>query len=392
MINRDALLRAFHAQFSRKATWSARAPGRVNLIGEHTDYNGGLMLPAAIECETAAAAALHPGAAGIAIWSVNYEAGEQFDPRHLPDPAALRGWPRYVAAVIGQFTRRGIDLPAMQIAIDGDVPRGSGLSSSASFEVCLATLFNAVADAGLSPLDIAFLCQAAEHSPFVGVKCGIMDQAASALCEKDHALLIDARDVASARSIAFPSDKAAILIIDTRKRRGLVDSEYNRRRAECVQALDAMNALAGASWQTLGDVPDDAATESLPRIAELPRCRARHVLSENARVRGMAAALEAGRVDSLAAFMGGSHASLRDDYEVSCTELDAAAEIAGQQPGCLGARMTGAGFGGCAVALFEAAAIAEATLRITTAFEQRIGVAPGCLVSRPSAGAQVMQV
>lgn len=390
MIDPVALSQHFREQFQHDPEWFARAPGRVNLIGEHTDYNGGLMLPAAIECEAAVAARV-TNSARIAIWSVNYTQLVDFETTQAAEPGSLRGWPRYVAAVIEQFLQRGISIPGMEIAMDGDVPRGSGLSSSASLEVCLATLFNAVSGAGLQPMEIALLGQAAEHSPLVGVKCGIMDQAASALCQRDHALLLDARTLET-RSIAFPSDKAAILIIDTKKRRGLVDSEYNRRREECATALRAMNKLAEQSWQTLGDVPESIAMELLPQIDEMPRRRARHVITENARVRATAQALESGDVTALFPLLGASHASLRDDFEVSCAELDIAAAIAAQQPGCLGARMTGAGFGGCVVALFEPGSVNAASANITQAYEKETGTAPELLSTSPAQGAESRRI
>jgi len=386
MIDIASLSRSFHAQFGKEPEWFARAPGRVNIIGEHTDYNGGLMLPAAIDRETAVAARLSPGDS-LRIWSMNFEQEVEL-PTGVPSPPGLlRGWPRYAAAVVAQFIDRGITIPPMEILLEGDIPRASGLSSSASLEVCLATLFNAVTGAGLDPMQVALLSQAAEHSPLVGVKCGIMDQAASALSQTDHALLLDAHTLET-QHIPFPAGDAAILIIDTKKRRGLVDSEYNRRREECSEALAEMNRLGNESWETLSHVPEEESRKLLPQIDEVQRRRARHVISENARVRALADAMRARRIEQFAPLLAASHLSLRDDFEVSCHELDVAVEVAMEQPGCLGARMTGAGFGGCAVALFSPGHIPTATEGITSDYERRVGIKPECLATSPAAGAE----
>lgn len=241
MITTESLARQFSEVYQEQCTLLARAPGRINLIGEHTDYNGGFVLPAAIEYEIRMAARLTDSTT-IRLHSVNYHDDYQFGTSgDLPRPEKTE-WYSYFLAVVHQFQQRGIAVPGMDIAINGDVPLGAGLSSSAAFEVCAATLINHVTSAGLDRKEIALLSQAAEHSDFVGVRCGIMDQFASALGEKSSALFIDCHSL-DFETLPFDPTGALIVIINSNKQRDLRTSEFNARRQECEEGLRLLTEL-----------------------------------------------------------------------------------------------------------------------------------------------------
>jgi galactokinase len=263
--------------------------------------------------------------------------------------------------------KRGVVLPGVDLVIQGDIPLGSGLSSSAALEVCAATMFVELARAQIGKVEIARLCQQAENE-FVGVQCGIMDQFASALAQADHALWIDCRDL-SYRNIPLPRG-ATFVVCDTRKRRGLVDSEYNTRRAECEQAARAFGVAA------LRDVSNEEFRRREKELPPLVARRARHVITENARVLAAIVAAEKNDLATFGALMNESHTSLRDDYQVSCAELDAMVEIARAQAGCWGARLTGAGFGGCTVNLVSNEQVAQFVERIEREYFRQFGIVP----------------
>jgi len=291
-------------------------------------------------------------------------------------------WSNYLRGVAWALEQRGARFPGLDLVIQGDVPLGSGLSSSAALEVCAATMFLAMANLEMGKIEIAKLCQKAENE-FVGVQCGIMDQFVSTLAHEGHALLIDCCDL-SYQDIPLPKD-ATIVVGDTGKRRGLVDSEYNARRAECSQAAHLLGV------KVLRDV---APAEFAKRSHELPPTvakRARHIITENARV---LEAVEAARRDDrlkLGTLMDASHESLRDDYQVSCAELDAMVDVARKQRGCLGARLTGAGFGGCTVNLVASDAVDEFVEQLSEGYLARTGLSPSIFPCRASAGAALLR-
>lgn len=356
---------AFATRFGGRPTWAAAAPGRVNLIGEHTDYSGGFVLPIAINRVCVAVGAPAKGRQSR-VFSADLNAEAGFD---LAAPlrsgsvegnnSVVRGsWPSYVAGVAAQFQRLpGFGPANLDIALASSVPVGSGLSSSASLEVAVATLLEQATGVRLQPERKALLCQAAEHE-FAGVPCGIMDQFISVMGQAGHALLIDCRDQ---RGTQIPAPTgASVVVINTNIHHALASGEYAVRKAACVSAAGKLGVLE------LRDA-GIAAVDTVGRAAGLSdierRC-VRHVVGENARVLEAAAALRAGDLRAFGRLMLASHASLRDDYRVSCPELDTVVDAARRIPGVFGARMTGGGFGGCAIALVAPGAVVELTERV----------------------------
>lgn len=368
--------------FGRAPAWAVLAPGRVNLIGEHTDYNAGLVLPCAIDRGVAAVAAPRDDGR-LRVHSAALAASGEIDPAQpLPE-----GWLRYVAAVAAAFREAGLPVPGLDVALASDLPRESGLSSSAALEVALATLLDAAAGLGLDAATRAQLAWRAETG-FAGVPCGRMDQMASALGRRDHALRIDCRDLTT-RLVPLPGARVRLLVADSGVRRRLAAGGYARRREECERALAQARerGLAAAGARTWRDVPAERLPALASRLDPVYARRARHVLGENARVEAFCAALAASDLARAGALLREGHASLRDDFEVSVPELDALCEIADAAPGCFGSRLTGAGFGGCTLHLVDparAGAVAEA---LRAGFAARFGRAPALLVATPADGA-----
>ncbi len=387
MISSENVAKVFAEQFSRQPVWIARAPGRVNIIGEHTDYNGGFVLPCAINRDIVLVAAPCEERV-LRLYSLNY--GERFD-IDLSRPLALpkrRGWYSYLLATAAQFVQRGFELPGLEVAIEGDVPLGSGLSSSAALEVGMATLLNHILEAGLSSVEVALLAQAAEHSPFVGVRCGIMDQFASALGSKDQAILLDCH---THEFEGVPLDGGAfeIVIIDSMKRRGLVDSAYNERREACEQGLEILRENSGVEYPSLRHVPREVFESCQVDLQEIICKRVRHNISENERVVCFAQLAREGNWEDAGRLLYESHASLRDNFEVSCIELDAIVDAAAKVPGVLGCRMTGAGFGGCAVAMVRPTQSENFINQMRTLLKKELGQEPIFYVTKAEAGARV---
>ena len=371
----------FAAHFGTPPDHLVRAPGRVNLIGEHTDYNDGFVLPMAIDREMLIAARKRNDrlVRMVALDLGNQHAEFALDAITRDDS---QKWSNYVRGVARMLERRGIRLPGLDLAIHGNIPIGSGLSSSAALEVAAATTFQVFAGFELSKVDLALTCQQAENE-FVGVESGIMDQFISVLARADHALLIDCRDL-SHQNVPLPRG-ATIVVCDTMKRRSLVDSKYNTRRAECEQAACALGvqALRDASLEQFARLEN----ELPPNIAK----RARHGITENARVLQAVAAAQKNDLAAFGTLMNASHESLKNDYEVSCAELDTMVEIARTQPGCLGARLTGAGFGGCTVNLVRADAVAAFTTNVVREYQTRTKIAPQIYVCRAMDGASILK-
>jgi galactokinase len=371
------LLSHFQAAYGRPATLLARAPGRVNIIGEHTDYNDGYVLPAAIERETLIAAAPRPDSI-VRLAAHDLRRQTTFDLAHVtPATEQQAMWSNYVRGVAAGLLAAGYPLSGLDAVIQGNVPIGSGLSSSAALEMAAVQAFAAAGNFAVPPDQAARIGQRAEHD-FVGANTGLMDQLASALGQPDRVLLIDCRDL-SYRPVPTPAG-TTILIADTAVRRQLASSAYNERRSQCEAAAAAMGvpALRDASLEMLArvDVPD------------VVRRRAQHVIEENDRVLATVAALEAGDLAQVGRLMNASHASLRDLYEVSSPELDTMAELLRSQPGCYGARLTGAGFGGCCVALVEASAVEDAIAAVSPAYKARTGLTPALYPTRAAQGAR----
>jgi galactokinase len=369
----------FRRVFGRIPAGVAIAPARVNLIGEHLDYNGGLVLPLAVARSTAAAWAPRDDAA-LRVHSDAFQETVLLDPRRL-EPARLPQWARYAAGVVWALSEAGHALLSVDLAIWSDVPPGSGLSSSAALEVAVAGALRAAAGANVPDRDLALLARRAENE-FAGVACGVMDQFATTLCRRGHALLIDTASLA-VEHVPLPLERAgiALVVAHTGLPRTLAASEYNRRREECQEAArriaEALGREPGALAR-LGAGDLEKVSSTLPGTL---RRRARHVLSEQARVERAAALLrEAATGDAERAFrelgrlLDGSHASLRDDFEVSCPELDLLCALSRAFPGTLGARLTGAGFGGATVHLVRRDALGEFDAAVMRPYRGRTGL------------------
>jgi len=370
---------AFEKHYGGRPALVVRAPGRVNLIGEHTDYNDGFCLPMAIDRATWLALRPRPGA--VSVHALDMDDALTFALDDLPRDGA--NWGRYVVGVAWALQQNGYGLAGWEGVLSGDVPIGSGLSSSAALELAVARAFAAVSGFAWQATRMAQIAQQTENQ-WLGLQTGIMDQLISANGVAGHALLMDCRSLALT-PVPLPPG-TAVVVMDTRTPRGLVNSAYNQRRAECERAAAALGVAA------LRDAaPADLARAAGKLDATIFR-RARHVISENERTLAAAAAMRAGDAAELGRLMNASHDSLRDDYEVTSATLDAMVESARRQPGCLGARMTGAGFGGCAIALVWAAEIAPFIEAVSPEYEQRTGLAPDLFVAQPAAGAGLVEV
>jgi len=357
-----------------------RAPGRVNLIGEHTDYNDGFVLPVAIDLATYAAIALRDDRR-LAVHSLAFDESVELD---LDDasPAPRRHWSDYVLGVVLGLKREGLAFGGTSMMLSGDLPMGAGLSASAALEVvvgyALCDFFGRAPDRKA----LALLCQRAEND-FVGMRCGVMDQLISCCGVSGHALLIDCRTLAAR---AAPLDaKARLVICNTMVGHELAASEYNKRREECERAVELLSEkLDGV--RALRDVSIEALALHGAVLPQTILRRARHVVTENARTLAAAAALETGDLALFGRLMNESHASLRDDYEVSCAEADLMVDLAQKMEGVFGARMTGGGFGGSTVNLVEASAAERFMLSMTVAYREATGLSPQVFCATPSAG------
>jgi galactokinase len=324
------------------------SPGRVNLIGEHTDYNGGYVFPCALDFGTSLLVR-RTDRAEIKLASLNFAGGIviQTALNYLPVPGS---WTNYPVGVINEFARKGIGAPGMEMLFCGDVPNGAGLSSSASIEMATAVAVNDLCGAGLAMIDLVKMGQKAENG-FVGMNCGIMDQFAAGFGRKDHAINLNC-DTLEYRYAPLKLGERRLIITNTNKRRGLTDSKYNERRSECEKAVELLSLhrpLRNLSELDVNDLwmLDEYITD--PVI----RSRARHVITENGRTTDAVRALENNDIEKLGRLMNESHDSLCNDYEVTGTELDTLVYEGRKLPGVLGTRMTGAGFGGCTVSIVE---------------------------------------
>jgi galactokinase len=369
---------AFTERFGDAPPTVVRAPGRVNLIGEHTDYNDGFVLPMAID--RAIWIALRPRQdTEVHVHSLDFEETRTFDLTALEKSGA--GWLEYLKGVAWALQEAGYTLNGWEGVLAGDVPSGAGLSSSAALELATARAFAALGDFAWRPAEMAKLCQRAENA-WVGVNCGIMDQMISAAGQADHALLIDCRSLETTAAPLPP--ETTVVVLDTATRRGLVDSAYNERRRQCETAARFFDVPA------LRDVSVEQFTSRAEELDDLTRRRARHVVTENARTLQAVAAMRDGNAEKLGVLMRESHVSLRDDFEVSSDALNVMVRCALAEAGCYGARMTGAGFGGCAVALVAAEVAERFAENVAAAYEAATQIAPSVYVCRATRGAAVI--
>ncbi len=369
----------FASAFGQPATQMVKAPGRVNLIGEHTDYNDGFVLPAAINYYTHIALA-PSGDQTLELVAHNFDQERvtiALDQPMVHDASV--SWPNYVRGVIQEMQAKGFKLKGGKLYIAGNVPAGAGLSSSASLEMALVRAFTALSGESVDPIQAALMGQAAENN-FVGCNCGIMDQLISARGEASSALLIDCRDL-STRAVSVPADWE-ILIVHSGVKRGLVDSEYNQRRQQC----EAAAAFFGKT--SLRDVSLAELLDAEGKLDDLSFRRARHVLTENQRTLIAADALARGDMQVLARAMAESHASMRDDFQITTPAIDTLVEIlAKASAGLGGARMTGGGFGGCVVSIAPASQIPAMMAAVEAEYQARTGCVPSLIPAKASAGA-----
>lgn len=364
----------FEKSYGRPPAIVVAAPGRVNLIGEHTDYNEGYVLPAAVD-RYILVAALPRKDRKVSLRALNLGEEDAFSLDEID--RGEKGWSNYGRGVAWEMERAGHRLQGMEAVTWGDLPMKAGLGSSAALEVAIAYSFQLLSNLEIEPLQLAFLCQGAENG-FVGVQCGLMDQMTSALGEKDHALLIDCRSL-DRQLIPVPPG-VDIVVSDTGKQRGLVDSQYNLRRQECWEGarLLGVPSLRSVSPKELakrrGDLP--------PTIYR----RVRHVVTENQRTLEATEALKGGDLEAFGRLIYESHHSLRHDFEVSCPELDILVEAARKVSGVYGSRLTGAGFGGCTVSLVTREAVPEFQARVAKEYEKATARKPAIYVCRPAQG------
>lgn len=374
----------FCEEFGRPPEWLVAAPGRVNLIGEHTDYNDGFVLPMAIDHYCVIAGRKAQGdSATIFSAATNDRATISLSTQI---PQAMPGhWSNYVAGVIAGFAALPIRVPSFQAAIHSFVPVGGGLSSSAAIEVATATILEAMTGTTLEPITKALLCQKAEHE-FAGVPCGIMDQFASVMGQDDHLMLLDCRSQ-QIEYIPFRDPSVTMLITNTKVKHALAGGEYAERRRQCESAARRLGS------DSLRDITFEQLTGRQSQLTSREFQRARHVVTEIARTVEAAAAVKANDWSTVGRLMDESHISLRDDYEVSCQELDLLVDLAheiGPAGGVIGSRMTGAGFGGCTVSLVETTKVEAIARRLEVGYRAQTGVEPVFLTTRPARGAHMV--
>lgn len=368
MVNPFELARRFQSAFD-SVPQIYRAPGRVNLIGDHTDYNDGFVLPAAIDFYCWAAISMRNDGV-FAVVSENLQEAIRIDSGEISQKT-FPAWVQYPLGVIQQLRNSGYKIDGANLYIASDVRMGAGLSSSAAIEVACAYALLGASKQGIDPSAVAKLCQKAEND-FVGTRCGIMDQFASCLGRAGHALLLDCRSL-KYRPLGIP-DQIRLVICNTMVKRELAssNSEYNQRRAECEEGVRQMKEVL-PHIRALRDVTLSDLEEHRGHLTSAVYRRCRHVITENERVLALASALQSGELGRISDLMQASHLSLRNDYEVSCPELDLLVSLAERHVGVYGARMTGAGFGGCTVNLVDAKHVGEFQKRIAEGYLSETG-------------------
>ncbi|WP_026339506.1 galactokinase [Psychromonas ossibalaenae] len=378
----DNVKNVFAAALNYPSTHIIQAPGRVNLIGEHTDYNDGFVLPCAINYQTIVAAAKRDDNI-VRVISVDYDQQQdQFDLTEEIEFQEDRMWANYIRGVVKYLLKRGYQFKGADIVVSGNVPQGAGLSSSASLEVVIGQTFKTLYDLDISQAEIALNGQQAENE-FVGCNCGIMDQLISAQGKEDHALLIDCRSLET-QAVSTPKD-LSIMIINSNKKRGLVDSEYNTRREQCEEAAGVFGVPA------LRDVTIEQFNERISDLDETVAKRARHVITENDRTLQATKALSENNIRLMGQLMAESHASMRDDFEITVPEVDTLVDIVKTEIAEQGGvRMTGGGFGGCIVALVPPTLVEQVKAAVESKYQAATGLKESIYVCQAKDGASLI--
>lgn len=376
----------YEARFGFKPEYIAAAPGRVNLIGEHIDYNDGIVLPMAIERCTVVAGGANQDKSQCNIFSKQLDSKVEFElgGNLTPTPNC---WSNYVKGVVAGFQDRNLQVPGFNLVVHSDIPVGAGLSSSAAMEVATATFLEGFIGVSLDLKEKALLCQKAEHD-YAGVPCGIMDQFASTFGEENKLVKIDCRN-RNVELLPIESNGVSFLVIDSHAEHKLADGEYKQRREECESALAKMG------YKSYRDVSTESFEHSKERLSEVEYRRARHVISEIGRTVKAADALIKRDLSQLGELLYSSHASLRDDFEVSCPELDFLVETCqkiGVDGGVLGCRMTGGGFGGSTISLVKTSKLHDVIEQVQTNFEATFGIKPSMFSTRPARGAYLIKM
>jgi len=386
----NKLLKVFNEKFTDTglAKGAFSAPGRVNLIGEHTDYNDGFVLPMAIGKKIIMMGQLRNDRL-VQVFDLVYKTKIKFSLDALT-PLRKDTWANYLMGVMDEIQKAGYPLQGANLIFISNIPKGAGLSSSAALEVVTALTMAKLNLLEIKPVEMAHLCQRAENN-FVGVACGIMDQYVSCLGKKNYTLFIDCRSN-DYDLIPLKDRNYQIVICNSRVQRGLINSEYNKRREQCKKATEFFAHKLGHKIQALRDVTIDEYKKYQRQLPEVIARRARHVISENYRVQAGVQALREGNFSTFGQLMIESHQSLKDDYQVSCAELDLLVDLALKQEGVLGARMTGAGFGGCTVNLIEKNYIDGFKKSIKNEYKKITGIIPDIYVTPPAEGAKVLEL
>jgi len=359
-----------------------RAPGRVNLIGEHTDYNDGFVLPVAIDRDIMVASRSRDDAL-VRIYSLDFNALTEFSLNDISHDSE-NAWSNYPRGVAHFLKEEGYELRGMEAVVTGNVPLEAGLSSSAAMEVVMAMTFEKITGLEIDPVKMALICQKAENQ-FVGVNCGIMDQFVSRMGKKDHALLLDCREL-EFDLIPLNLEGVKIVVCNTSVKRGLLDSEYNKRRSECERGVKILDDFL-PGIRALRDVDVDDFQKYHHHLPETTEKRCGYIVRENVRVLESVQAFEEGDLIRFGILMNESHIGLRDEYEVSCPELDAMVEIAWSTDGVIGSRMTGAGFGGCTVTLVAEDSLEDLVSKVNKEYPERTGLQPEIYICTAEDGA-----
>ncbi len=382
---------SFRHRFGVDPDYIARAPGRVNLLGEHVDYNDGFVLPAAIDRATVMAFR-RSGMKQSTILAADLGDEVTFTPESIREKKTFGGgplpdWARYPGGVIWSLDSKALDTPPLDAVFASDVPRGAGLSSSASVEMAFGVAWEKLGGWSLPPMQLALLGQKAENK-YVGVNCGIMDQFASACGVEDRILVLDCRSL-EWTTLGLPAD-VALVIADTSVRRSLSGSAYNDRRAACETAVEILRSVL-PSIKALRDVSVEDFDKYAHLLPDIVEKRARHVVEEIARTKAAIPLLEAGDIAGFGELMNQCHLSLRDLYEVSSPELDAMVEVAWTLPDCYGCRLTGAGFGGCTINLVAKGSADDFAKKLARGYEKKTGLKPEIYICRAAAGASATE-